>query len=127
MHIGNKNDSHWIKVKKTTPDSPTSPVHPSAANSSFHAPPPLQQGLRGLSKFVPLVPVFCSDSFSRFKGFSEFVELISRVAVEGLQQPNYHIIFPTPFSKALAVLTVWGIADLRKLEEVRVIRTDEAL
>jgi hypothetical protein len=57
MHIGNKNDSHWIKVKKTTPDSPTSPVHPSAANSSFHAPPPLQQGLRGLSKLVPLVSI----------------------------------------------------------------------
>jgi hypothetical protein len=108
MHIGNKNDSHWIKVKKTAPGSPTSPTHPSAANTSFHAPPPLQQGLKGLS-------------------FSEFVELIGRVAVEGLQQPNYHIIFPTPFSKALAVLTVWGIADLRKLEEVRVIRTDEAL
>lgn len=58
-------------------------------------------------------------------GFSEFVELIGRVAVEGLQQQNYHIIFPTPFSKALAILTVWGVADLYKLEEVRVIRTDE--
>lgn len=53
------------------------------------------------------------------------MELIGRVAVEGLQQQNYHIIFPTPFSKTLAMLTVWGVADLHKLEEVRVIRTDE--
>lgn len=45
--------------------------------------------------------------------------------MEGLQQQNYHVIFPTPFSKVLAILTVWGVADLRKLEEVRIIRTED--
>lgn len=61
-----------------------------------------------------------------FLAFSEFVEFVARIAVEGMKQPNYHIIFPTPFSKVLAILTVWGVADLKKLEEVRIIRTEEA-
>eukprot|EP01032_Pedospumella_encystans_P019229 gene19229-21866_t len=58
-------------------------------------------------------------------GFSEFVEFMCRVAVEGMQQENYDVVFPTPFSKVLAMLTVWGVADLRKLEEVRIIHTEE--
>jgi hypothetical protein len=56
--------------------------------------------------------------------FSEFVEFVARVAVEGLQQENYDAVFPTPFAKVLAVLTVWGVADLKKLEEVRIIHTE---
>ena len=32
-------------------------------------------------------------------GFSEFAEFLCRVAVEGMQQPNYDVVFPTPFSK----------------------------
>lgn len=32
-------------------------------------------------------------------GFSEFVEVVARVAVEGMEQENYHILFPTPFAK----------------------------
>ncbi len=58
--------------------------------------------------------------------FSEFIEFIGRIALEGMDQPNYQVIFPTPFSKILAILTVWGVADLKKLEEVHIIRTEEA-
>lgn len=58
--------------------------------------------------------------------FSEFVEALATVAVTGLQQPNYDVIFPGAFSKVLALLTVWGLADLHRLEEVRCVRTDEA-
>jgi hypothetical protein len=58
--------------------------------------------------------------------FSEFIELIGRIALIGMDQPNYQVIFPTPFSKILAILTVWGVADLKKLEEVHIIRTEEA-
>ena len=54
-------------------------------------------------------------------GFSEFIEFIARIAVIGMKQPNYHVLFPTDFSKVLSILTVWGIADLNKLEEVRAI------
>jgi len=57
--------------------------------------------------------------------FSEFVEFIALVAVEGMQQENYDAVFPTPFSKVLAMLTVWGVADLKKLEEVRIIHTED--
>jgi hypothetical protein len=42
-------------------------------------------------------------------GFSEFVELLGRIAVEGLQQPNYEIIFPTPFSKVLHPFIFWFV------------------
>eukprot|EP01034_Spumella_vulgaris_P028215 gene28215-35034_t len=59
-------------------------------------------------------------------GFSEFLELIARVAVDGMtSQANYNLVFPTPFAKVLAILTVWGVADLTKLEEVRTVRTEE--
>eukprot|EP01039_Chlorochromonas_danica_P011436 gene11436-12786_t len=58
--------------------------------------------------------------------FSEFMELVARIAVVEMQQASYHAVFPTPFSKLLAILTVWGVADLTKLEEVRVIRSDDA-
>lgn len=54
------------------------------------------------------------------------MELVARIAVVEMQQASYHTVFPTPFSKLLAILTVWGVADLTKLEEVRVIRSDDA-
>lgn len=57
-------------------------------------------------------------------GFSEFVELIARIAVDGMQAESYHVLFPTPFSKVLAILTVWGVADLRKIEEIRILKTE---
>jgi hypothetical protein len=95
-----------------------------------------------------------------YTAFSEFIEAISRIAVEGMMQENYHILFPTPFSKVrclagtllsgsvdvmtrrcprlscllpspltvhvlqiLAMLTAWGLADLKKLEDVKAIHT----
>jgi hypothetical protein len=58
-------------------------------------------------------------------GFSEFIEMLARVAVDSLQQPSFHSLYPTPFSKVLALLSMWGVADLKKLEEVRVVHTEE--
>jgi hypothetical protein len=59
--------------------------------------------------------------------FTEFLEIIALIAVEGLASvPQYSNLFPTPYSRVLAVLTIWGVADLKRLEEVRLIRTDEA-
>jgi hypothetical protein len=57
-------------------------------------------------------------------GFSEFIEFIAKIALIGMDGPNYHILFPTPFSKVLAMLMVWGIADVKKLDEVRAIRSE---
>lgn len=33
------------------------------------------------------------------EGFSEFVELIAKIALIGMDNPNYNVLFPTPFSK----------------------------
>ena len=60
-------------------------------------------------------------------GFSEFVEMLAKIAVDGMLTDNYHVLFPTPFSKVLALLTLWGVADLSKLDEVRCLRTEEIL
>jgi hypothetical protein len=32
-------------------------------------------------------------------GFSEFIEFVAKIALLGMDGPNYHILFPTPFSK----------------------------
>ena len=58
-------------------------------------------------------------------GFSEVLELLARIALDSLQQPSFEGFFPTPFSKVLALLSFWGVADLQKLEEVRVVHTEE--
>ena len=58
-------------------------------------------------------------------GFSEFIELIARIALEGMEAENYNVLFPTPFSKILGLLSVWGVADLKKLEEVRLLNSVE--
>jgi len=72
----------------------------------------------------PVKTVSSKASFGGL-GFSEFVEMIGRVAVNGLKSDNYNILFPTSFAKVLAMLNIWGIADLKKLEEMRIIHTEE--
>jgi hypothetical protein len=42
-----------------------------------------------------------------------------------MSQEGYNVLFPTTFSQVIAILTVWGVADLHKLEEVRALRSDE--
>jgi hypothetical protein len=59
-------------------------------------------------------------------GFSEFVELVASVALQGMEaEAAYHVLFPTPFSKILGALSVWGVADLKRLEEVRLLNSIE--
>ena len=58
---------------------------------------------------------------SKGLSFTEFMELIGRLALDGMEQECYNRLFPTPFSKLLAVLTVWGVADLKKVDEIRVL------
>jgi hypothetical protein len=57
-------------------------------------------------------------------GFSEFVELIAAIAIRGLNTAHFSVLFPSPFAKVLAILNIWGIADLRKAEEVLAVRTE---
>lgn len=57
--------------------------------------------------------------------FSEFLELIAKVAIDGLQQENYNILFPSNYSKLLGLLTIWGLADPKKIEETKIFHFDD--
>lgn len=69
-------------------------------------------------------PTFTLDETGGL-GFSEFIELVARIALEGMEAESYNVLFPTPFSKILGILSVWGVADLKKLEEVRLLNSLE--
>mmetsp|Transcript_16780 Transcript_16780/g.25216 ORF Transcript_16780/g.25216 Transcript_16780/m.25216 type:complete len:773 (+) Transcript_16780:69-2387(+) len=103
------------------------PMHFSGAEQSREV--VSERCMGGMGKRVNHMPMRLSNPAAVVKehgglGFSEFVELIARIAVDGMQAESYHVLFPTPFSKVLAILTVWGVADLRKIEEVRLIRSE---
>lgn len=59
-----------------------------------------------------------------YPGFSEFVELVAAIAVRGMNTPHFAALFPSSFAKVLAILNVWGVADLRRAEEVQAVRTE---
>ena len=59
-------------------------------------------------------------------GFSEFIELLGKVALQGLKQEHYHALFPSTFGKVLALLTVWCVADLSRLEDVRAVNAEHS-
>lgn len=59
--------------------------------------------------------------------FSEFMEFLCVVAMEGMATQHYHTMFDTPFKKIQALLTIWGVADIKKLEEVLQMHVDIVL
>jgi hypothetical protein len=67
-----------------------------------------------------------SSSLSAHSGlsFSEFMEFLCLIALEGMSTEQYHKMFDTPFKKIQALLTVWGVADIKKLEEVLQLHVD---
>jgi len=79
----------------------------------------------------PKKPVLSSDSRSpkvnTGLAFSEFLEFLGHVALYGMELEHFHTLFPNPFSKVLALLTVWGLADTRKLQEVLHLHVDIVL
>jgi hypothetical protein len=53
-------------------------------------------------------------------GYSDFIELLARIALEGLgSKPQYGLLYPSPFARVGALLSVWGMADPIRLEEIR--------
>jgi len=56
--------------------------------------------------------------------FSEFMEFLCAIALEGMSTEQYHNMFDSPFKKVQALLTVWGVADIKKLEEVLQLHVD---
>jgi len=79
----------------------------------------------------PKKPVLSSDSRSAKVqtglAFSEFLEFLGHVALHGMELEHFHTLFPNPFSKVLALLTVWGVADTSKLQEVLLLHVDIVL
>jgi hypothetical protein len=57
--------------------------------------------------------------------FSEFLEMLAKVAVDGLKQENYNIMFPSDYSKVLGLLTIWGLANPKKIEEIKIFHFDD--
>ena len=56
--------------------------------------------------------------------FTEFCEFIARVALEGMDFDHFQQLFPSPFQKVLAILTIWGVADTKKLEDALQLHVD---
>ena len=56
--------------------------------------------------------------------FSEFVEFVGKIAMQGLKAAEYERMFPTPFLKFQGILTVFGVADLDKLNSVRIMHSE---
>lgn len=92
----------------------------SPTKSTPPPPPPISSAASMAKSISP-------DERPRGLAFSEFVEFICRIAIDGMEKDNYHSLFPTPFSKVLSILTIWGIADMKKLEEVRILHNSEKI
>ena len=55
------------------------------------------------------------------------MEFLCVIALEGMAIQHYHTMFDTPFKKIQALLTIWGVADIKKLEEVLQMHVDIVL
>ena len=63
---------------------------------------------------------------SNYAGFCEFIEIICNVAIIGMRSnPDHHKIYPSAYDKVLAMLSVWGVADIAKVEEARFMWPDD--
>ena len=59
--------------------------------------------------------------------YCEFLEFLGHIAVHGMGYDHFANLFPTPFAKVLALLTVWGVADMKKLQQVLHLHVDLVL
>ena len=88
MHFGRRRDTRFGTAFPPAPTPPSRGKHGNASTlselSASELPPP---------------PAPAAPAPATGLSFSEFVELIARIAVDNMQQPNYHAVFPTPFSK----------------------------
>jgi hypothetical protein len=79
---------------------------------------------RGTLKTKPVVSQASAINLTGGLSFSEFMEFLCHLAVAGMSTEHYHVMFDTPFKKVMALLTVWSVADLKKLEEVLLLHVD---
>ena len=50
--------------------------------------------------------------------YPAFVESLGRAALVSLSKPAFATLYPTPQDKLAVLLEMWGLGDLKKLEEV---------
>jgi len=65
-----------------------------------------------------------SPAVSGGLAFSEFVEFVGKIAMQGLRATEYDRMFPTAFLKFQGILTVFGVADMDKLNSVRIMHAE---
>eukprot|EP00947_MAST-08B_sp_MAST-8B-sp1_P001186 g1186.t1 len=51
-------------------------------------------------------------------GYEEFVEALSRIAIEALSKPVFSHLYPTEVDKVGVLLEMWGVADPLKLQHI---------
>jgi hypothetical protein len=51
--------------------------------------------------------------------FTEFIEMLGKISIQGLDTKEYDAIFPTAYLKFVGLLTVFGVADLARLKDIR--------
>ena len=56
--------------------------------------------------------------------YTEFLTFLCDIALEGMNYEHFHKLFPSPFNKIHALLTIWGIADIHKLEDAMMLHVD---
>jgi hypothetical protein len=126
MHFNGAVSKSASTVLGSPPHVPSSPTPQTTSNNStgfttFFKSSHMERSSTGKLSFSTI------NNNSNGISFSEFVEFICRLACESMQVGNYALIFPSNFSKVLAILTLYSVADLSKLEEVRAIHSDEII
>ena len=52
--------------------------------------------------------------------FTEFIEIITDLTVVGMSSNKHlHAMYPTAYDKTLAMLAMWGVGDIRRIQEAR--------
>ena len=44
----------------------------------------------------------------------------------GLAKPQYEVLFPTLYAKLAAIMIDWGVADMEKLGDLAVVRSNKS-
>jgi hypothetical protein len=53
-------------------------------------------------------------------GFCEFIEIVCTIATEGMcAEEHHHRMYPSAYDKVLALLCIWGVADVKRVEQAK--------
>ncbi|GMI51490.1 hypothetical protein TeGR_g2199 [Tetraparma gracilis] len=53
-------------------------------------------------------------------GFCEFIEIVCTIATESMcLEEHHHKMYPSAYDKCLALLCIWGVADVKRVEQAK--------